>query len=43
LKQLSLEATNVEYNTVKVVDSAEATDADRVGVERLMEAGEELK
>ncbi|KAL6655301.1 hypothetical protein ACP70R_006127 [Stipagrostis hirtigluma subsp. patula] len=41
--ELSLEATGVEFSGVKVVDNAEITDADRVGVEHLMDADEELK
>ncbi|GJM98374.1 hypothetical protein PR202_ga15381 [Eleusine coracana subsp. coracana] len=43
LKQLSMEATGVEFNSVKVVDNVEMTDAERVGVDHLMEADEELK
>uniref|UniRef100_A0A0A9BX83 O-fucosyltransferase family protein n=1 Tax=Arundo donax TaxID=35708 RepID=A0A0A9BX83_ARUDO len=41
--ELGLEATGVEFNAVKVADSAEMIDANSVGVEHLMEADEELK
>ncbi|KAK3130452.1 hypothetical protein QOZ80_6BG0493630 [Eleusine coracana subsp. coracana] len=41
--ELSMEATGVEFNSVKVVDNVEMTDAERVGVDHLMEADEELK
>ncbi|GJN33562.1 hypothetical protein PR202_gb22180 [Eleusine coracana subsp. coracana] len=41
--ELSVEATGVEFNSVKVVDNVEMTDAERVGVDHLMEADEELK
>ncbi|TVU10106.1 hypothetical protein EJB05_43614 [Eragrostis curvula] len=41
--EMSMEATGVEFNSVKVVDNAEMTDAERVGVDHLMEADEELK
>jgi hypothetical protein len=41
--QLSIEATGVEFNAMKIADNTEITNANRAGVEPLNEAVEEVK
>ncbi|XP_047047165.1 protein MANNAN SYNTHESIS-RELATED 1-like [Lolium rigidum] len=43
VSELSIEATGVEFNAMKIADNTEITNANRAGVEPLNEAVEEIK